>query len=182
MEAVEPRWPVPIGKPIVGLLSRAPFIPGAAGPPRRPSFLTKGAESLVSKLHPPPAPAIFLLAIYVLDAGAGTKRGRERERERVEGGDGRFNFAFLVGSGTNRLCFFVSRFVWKKKEKGEEKICASLGFQGSSGWVGLIVRLAWFVACLRPFISVGSCFLDDLALELARDEPSPWSRWFELIP
>lgn len=126
--------------------SRAPLegslYPWGRGTPAASEFFNRGSKGAEVPLSQtcilPPLPAIFLPAIYVLGAGAGRPRGREG----VGGGDGRFNFAFLVGSGTNRLCFFVSRFVWKT---GRERKFVQAGISKvSSEWVARLVdRTIW---------------------------------------
>lgn len=126
--------------------SRAPLegslYPWGRGTPAASEFFNRGSKGAEVPLSQtcilPPLPAIFLPAIYVLGAGAGRPRGREG----VGGGDGRFNFAFLVGSGTNRLCFFVSRFV---RKTGRERKFVQAGISKvSSEWVARLVdRTIW---------------------------------------
>lgn len=102
----------------------SPFIPGAAGPPRRASFLTGDPGepgSLVSNVASSSSSSYFL---------------PRNLRSRRRGGDGSNDLISLssspLGPGTNRLCFFVSRFVsLRGGERERENLCASRGFETS---------------------------------------------------
>lgn len=132
MEAVEPRWPAPIGKPIVAGrdFRRLPLSWGRGPePPRRGTFLTGSTEwvrsGLYLKVASSSSPLSFFLCVWKF------KFSKREHRYDDQGGDGSrcpddlIPFSSL-GSGTNCLCFFVSRFVRlcvSVKPKGGQNLC-----------------------------------------------------------